>query len=330
MYTKNIGINKFMLKLFFLITLLLSGASADDAQEKSEKKLAYIVSDLRIPFWSIMAKGVESKAQELGYSVEVYSAENILKNELKNTVEAIKTKVSGIVLSPTNSSSAVTVLKLAKKAGIPVVISDIGTDGGEYVSFISSDNFDGAYKIGKVLTKEMKRLGLQKGTVGIISIPQRRDNGKARTEGFKKALAEAGIKSSNLYQQVDFSYKETYDFSMKLITEDPKLKAIWLQGSDRYKGALDAIAQSGKKGKILLICFDAEPEFLDMIPNNELVGAAMQQPFLMGEISVESLDAHLKGQDVEREQKLPILAISKENIDKNLKTIKRNVLGLKK
>jgi ribose transport system substrate-binding protein len=314
--------------LFILGFILVFGTTAIEANPKDGKKVTYIVSDLRIPFWSIMAKGVESKAKELGYEIDVYSADNLMKKELQNTVKAIRQKSDGVILSPTNSSAAVTVLKLLKNANIPVVISDIGTENGEYVSFISSDNKDGAYKIGKVLTKEMKQKGFEYGTVGIISIPQRRKNGRERTEGFMRALTEANIKSSNLYQQVDFSYKETYDFSTKLIKEDPKLKAIWLQGSDRYKGALDAIRDTGKKGKILLICFDAEPIFLELIPKGILVGAAMQQPFLMGEKAMQSLDKHLNGVDVKQKQKLPILAISKENIDENMDTIKRNVLGL--
>lgn len=54
----------------------------------------------------------------------------------------------------------------------------------------------------------------------------------------------------------------------------------------------------------------------------------MQQPFLMGEKAVESIDSYLKGQDVKKNQKLSVLAISKENIDEKLPIIKRNVLGL--
>ena len=309
-----------MILTFFLISSLYAS--------QADKKMIYLVSDIRIPFWSIMSKGIESKAKRLGYSFEVYSADNVLKTELQNAAKAIKQKPKGIILSPINSSTAVTVLKLAKKAGIPVVISDIGSDSNTYVSFISSDNKTGAYKIGKVLVKEMQRLGWEKGTVGIVSIPQKRENGKARTAGFMEALNEAGIKSSNLYQQVTFSYKETYDFSKKLIDEDPNLRAIWLQGSDRYQGALDAIKESGKTDKILLICFDAEPIFLDLIPKGILVGAAMQQPFLMGEKAAESMDMHLNGREVKYEQQLQILAISKENIDEKLPIIKRNVLGL--
>ena len=54
------------------------------------------------------------------------------------------------------------------------------------------------------------------------------------------------------------------NYSKKLIDENKNLRAIWLQGSDKYKGALDAIKKANKQNEIALICFDAEPEFLEM------------------------------------------------------------------
>jgi ribose transport system substrate-binding protein len=316
--------NKFFL---CLVLLLCSSLYANDV---STKKLAYIVSDISIPFWEIMSKGIKNKAEELGYSVNLYSSNNLRKTEIENFSRTLKNKVDGIILSPINSSSAVFLLKLAKKANIPVVISDIGTDSGEYVSFISSNNEDGAYKIGLVLVKEMIKQNLQNGSVGIIAIPQQRENGKARTKGFLKAINSAGIKSAGIYQQIDFSYEETYQYTKTLIKENPDMKAIWLQGSDKYKGALDAISDMKKTGEILLICFDSEPEFLEMIPSGKLVAAAMQQPFLMGEKAVEQIDNYLNNKDVEKNIQLDILAISKENIKDKLKTIYRNVLGIQK
>ena len=298
-------------------------------KEQAKKKLVYIVSDIRIPFWDIMARGIKNAANSKGYRIDVYSADNIKKTELENTAKAIRDKVSGIIISPINSSSAVTILKLAKKAGIPVVISDIGTYGGEYVSYISSNNKEGAYKTGKVLAKKMKELGWDKdGSVGIVAIPQKRVNGKVRTAGFMKAMNEAGIKGIWIREQVTFSYQETYDFSKELIQMNPNLRALWLQGSNRYQGALDAIKDAGKKDDILLICFDAEPIFLDIISKGILLGAAMQQPYLMGEESVNALDKHLKGKKVEKNLQLPILFISKENMEEMLPIIKRNTLGI--
>ena len=311
------------------IFLLLFSLSAY-AGETAHKKLAYLVSDTSIPFWQIMARGVEHASVQRGYDIQILNAANSAKKELESVVKAIRSKVDGIILSPTNSSRCVTILKLAKDAGIPVVISDIGTDGGEYVSYISSDNREGAYKLGKLLAEKMLSLGWQDGRVGIIAIPQKRHNGQMRTSGFMQALDEAGIKGADLKQQVTFSYQETYDYSKELITKYPDLRALWLQGSDKYRGALDAIADAKKQGEILLITFDAEPEFLDLIPKGILVGAGMQQPFLMGEKAMETMDRHLRGEMVEKNQQLPVLAISEENIKSKLPLIRRNVLGITK
>ncbi len=316
-------------KITLLITIVILNITLASASDS--KRLAYMVSDINIPFWNIMSKGIKKGASVSGYDVDIYSARNIKKDEIGNLAKIIEKKYAGIVLSPINSSTAVTVLKIAKSANIPVVISDIGTDKGEYVSFISSNNLKGAYEIGKVLADKMTELNYHKdGTVGIIAIPQTRSNGKARTNGFIMALDENDIKTAGLLQQVDFSYKETYDHSITLIKNNPKLKAIWLQGSDKYKGAMDAIKDSGKEGEILLICFDAEPEFLDMIPDGKLVGAAMQQPYLMGEMAANNLVNHINGKEVTKNQELDILAISNKNIKEKLPLIKRNVLGIEK
>lgn len=316
------------LKSIYLVSLLLLSIFAvAGTANAAEKHIAYLVSDTRIPFWNIMKRGIEYRARSLGYKVDIYSADNDAKRELEGTAKAIQDKVDGIIISPTNSSAAATILKLAKAASIPVVIADIGADSGEYVSYIASDNQEGSYQLGKLLVKALQAKQWDKGSVGIIAIPQKRANGKVRTAGFMKALDEAGIKGAALRQQVDFSFKETYGFTKELIAANPDIRALWLQGSDRYQGALDAIADSGKKGQILLICFDAEPEFLDMIPKGTLTGAGMQQPFLMGEEAVAAMDAHLNGGKVLQRQLLPVLPVSAENIKDLLPAIRRNVLG---
>jgi len=65
-----------------------------------------------------------------------------------------------------------------------VVISDIGTEGGEYVSYIASDNFEGSYQLSKLLIKALQSRQWDEGSVDIISIPQKRAYyGKARTAG---------------------------------------------------------------------------------------------------------------------------------------------------
>ncbi len=317
------------LLLTALLATTLRAAAADPSPPSTQRpQFAYLVSDLRIPFWTIMARGIQSRAATLGYEVTVYSADNSAKRELELTAQAISRQVEGIIVSPTNSSACVTILKLAQQANIPVVIADIGTDGGEYLSYIASDNRDGAYRLGQILANQLQQLGWEKGKVGIIAIPQKRANGQARTAGFMQALQEAGIQGGGMRQQADFSYQETYTYAQELIAANPDLRALWLQGSDRYQGALDAISKAGKSGQILLLTFDAEPEFLKLIPQGVLLAAGMQQPFLIGEEAINTLDAHRHGQAVVKSRQLPVLAVSTKTIAQQLPTIERNVLGL--
>jgi len=347
MFNKKININYMQFSIMTIMLLLMFASCSDEKsmnntdvsgkdsssskpKVQTKKKLAYIVTDSRIPFWAIMGRGVKNRADFLGYDLEIYSAQNSAKHELELTVKAIKNRVSGIIISPSTSSACVTVLKLAKSSNIPVVISDVGADSGEYVSYISSNNREGAYKIGKVLAKKMLELGFENGRVGIIAIPQKRLNGKARTAGFMQAMDESGIKGADIRQLVTWSEEETYGFTKEMINTYPDLRAIWLQTSNGYNGALRAIADMGKKGKILLIAFDAEPEFLNLIPKGVLAGSAMQQPYLMGQKALNAMDRYLRGKNVKKNIQLPILSVSTENIQMQLSTIKRDVLGIEK
>lgn len=318
--------------LLLCLIVLFSGFSYAENSVKTlpvnAAKIVYIGSDIEIPFWKTMSRGIAQRAKALGYELTIYNAENSVKTELQHTVKAIRDGVDGIIISPQTSSSCAMVLKLAKEASIPVVIADIGTDGGDYVSYISSDNHQGAYDIGRVLVTNLKALGWQAGEVGIIAIPQKRLNGQARTAGFMKAMIEGGITSAGIKQMKTFSQQETYDYSVGLMKRHPDLKAIWLQTSHTVSSALRAVSDLGKEGDVVLIAFDAEPEFPDLIRDNVILGSAMQQPYLMGQEAVFALDSHLQGNQVDKHIRLPILSISKENVIEKLSLIQMTVLGL--
>ena len=75
---------------------------------------------------------------------------------MKKTIKGLFYAATALVISPTDSSTCPSVLALAQKANIPVVIGDIGTNEAEYVSFIISDNREGANGTGKALVAAMK------------------------------------------------------------------------------------------------------------------------------------------------------------------------------
>ncbi len=234
---------------------------------------------------------------------------------------------TAIIISPTDSSTAPAVIAAAQRANIPVVIADIGTTGGEYVSFIISDNYQGAYGIGQALGKAMHAKGWQNGTVGLVTISLARNNGKARTNGFMKAMDEAGIKQAALSQMQTYTADETFRFVQDMVTAHPDMRGLFVETDQPTLGALRALQAARKENDILVAAFDGIPEFVKLIQDGKIVGSGMQQPYLMGQRSAQAMLDHLAGKTPEKQILVPIEVVTSENINSVLPTIKQTVFG---
>ncbi|MGR3662298.1 MAG: substrate-binding domain-containing protein [Paracoccaceae bacterium] len=304
----------------------VSGMSAAIAQES--KEIVYITPSLDVTFWRIMANGVEAAAKEGGYTFSALDSTNSGPRQLQNAQDAIARGVAGIVISPTDSSTAPSVLALAEKAGIPVVISDIGTNSGEFVSFIKSDNYAGAHGVGEALAAALIEKGWQDGTVGIVAISQARQNGQARTSGFRDALKEAGIEGdAGLRQMEKYNAEETFVFVQDMLTANPDMRGLFIQYDAPALGALRAIKAARREGEILVAAFDGIPEFVPLLQSGKLVVSGMQQPWLMGSTSGKALIEHLNGGTPEAEIVVDIISASSSNIAEIEPDIQLTVFG---
>ncbi len=307
-------------------TAAAMGLSAPAAAQEGE--IVYMTPGLNLPFWRYLSKGVENVATEAGYGFAALDSSNDPQKQLQNAQDSIARGVAGIVLSPTDSSTAPAILEMAGEAGIPVVIADIGTDGGDYVSFIISDNYEGAAGVGEALSAAMKAEDKGDGSVGIVAISQARLNGQARTKGFKDAMAEGGVTAEAGMQQMQtYTSDETFRFTQDMLTANPGMAGMFIQTDQPTLGALQAIKAARMEGDILIGAFDGIPEFVPLLQSGEIVVSGMQQPYLMGEESGRALIAHLNGETPEKEILVPIVIVTKDNIDDMLPTIRESVFA---
>jgi ribose transport system substrate-binding protein len=122
----------------------LPGNASAQGVEAEGKKFAYLAPGFDIPFWRTVSKSVTDTLKSEGGTVTSFDSHNDAATQLKNAQDAIAQGVAGIIISPTDSSTAPSVLALAARAHVPVVIADVGTNSGDYVSFVVSDNETGA------------------------------------------------------------------------------------------------------------------------------------------------------------------------------------------
>ncbi len=209
-----------------------------------------------------------------------------------------------------------------------MVIADIGTNSGEYVSFIISDNEKGAYGIGQVLAKAMTAKGWNHGTVGLVTISLARLNGKARTKGFMQAMDEAGIKQGGAVADADLHRRR--DLQVRAGHADRASRHARPVHRDRPADDRRAARAEGgaSRGDVLVAAFDGIPEFIDLIESGQIVGSGMQQPYLMGQSAAQAMFDHFAGKTPEKQILVPILVVDQQNVKQVAPTVRKTVFGL--
>src|SRR6266481_638450 len=139
-----------------LLLILLVIASACARRESSGSlTIAVIPKGTSHVFWQSIHAGAAKAAQELG--VDIIWRGPIREDDRDSQVSEVEgfvsRGVSGIVLAPLDDTALVGPVTSAMHAKIPVVIIDSGLKGGDYVSFVATDNHKGGRLGGEQLAK---------------------------------------------------------------------------------------------------------------------------------------------------------------------------------
>jgi len=324
---KSLGV---LLSIFLVAGFAWAGGNREASMKTDTKAarftVAYMTPALSIPFWKDVADGIEQEAEVVG-GIRVINSDSNLSaaTQLKNAQDLITAGVNAIIISPTDSAAAPAVLELAEKSKIPVVICDIGTDSGNYASFIISNNYEGANAAGKYLVDKMKAKGWQGGDVAVITISLARQNGRDRTEGFKAALAGSGSNVVGLLESKEYTREESMRFAQDLLTAHPALKGVFTEHDEANLGAMVAIDTAGKDAQLIHAGFDGSPETVQAIKEGKIAAASMQQPVLMGREALKAAHAVLTGASVEKKVLIPTVLVTQENVNAVEKDLANNV-----
>jgi ABC-type sugar transport system substrate-binding protein len=307
-----------------LVLLMIAGIGVSGAAAKSYT-IAYMTPALHIPFWKDVSDGIRQEADKVGVKIIDSDSRLSAATQLQNAQDLITSGVDAIIISPTDSASCPPVLELAEKAKVPVIICDIGTDSGNYVSFVISNNYGGANEAGKYLANAMKEKGWEGGSVAIITISLARQNGRDRTQGFKDAMADAGSSVAGLLECKAYTRAESLALAQDLMTAHPKLRGLFTEHDEANLGAKVAVETGNKTEELIHVGFDGSPESVEAIKKGEIAAASMQQPVLMGREAFKVAMEYLNGKTPQKEIVVPTILVTRENVFSIEKDLENNV-----
>ena len=205
---------------------------------------------------------VQDSAKAAGIDLKFSDAQQKQENQIKAIRSYITQKVDVIAFSPVVESGWDTVLREAKDAGIPVILTDRAVDSTDtslYKTFIGSDFVLEGKKAGEWLVKEYAG---KPGPVNIVELQGTTGSAPAndRKTGFADVI-KADPKFKVIASQTgDFTRakgKEVMEAFLK--ADGKKINVLFAHNDDMAIGAIQAIEEAGMKPAkdITIISIDA-------------------------------------------------------------------------
>lgn len=198
---------------------------------------------------SANTKSIQDSAKEAGYNLKFSDAQQKQENQIKAIRSFIQQKVDVIAFSPVVESGWDTVLKEAKDAGIPVVLTDRAVDSKDtslYVTFLGSDFVEEGRKAGKWLSEQYKDT---KEDVNIVELQGTTGSAPAndRMAGFAEVIAANPHLKVIASQTGDFTRAKGKEVMQAFLKANKDIDVLYAHNDDMALGAIQAIEAAGLK-----------------------------------------------------------------------------------
>jgi ribose transport system substrate-binding protein len=251
---------------------------------------------------------------------------NDVNLQISQVETMINAKVDAIVILPFDGKSLTPVAKKAMQSDIPVINLDRIFDTPlAYRAWIGGDNYGMGVAAGNYIADTLKAKGVSNPIIGEIpgipSLPLTQE----RSQGFKDALADNGMKVSNRVP-AEFTVESGEAAMSNLLQAAPKLDAVWNHDDDQGIGVLAAVDSANRHEFFLVGGAGSANAMRAIKADNTVLKATVTYPPSMASdaVSLGRLVAQSRGLQDLVEVEIPAsitvfsATVTKENVDKYL------------
>ncbi|HZH97265.1 MAG TPA: LacI family DNA-binding transcriptional regulator [Flavisolibacter sp.] len=255
--------------------------------------IGLIIPTLLDQFYVLAINGVESEAEKEKYNVILSQTGEEVANEERISNVMIRNRVDGVIVAITKNTANMLHFEKLVSIGIPVVCIAREPASPSFY-YVSSDNFEGAYKATAFLIKKGHR------RIAHLMGPASMGTAQVRLAGYKQALEKNRLAiDPHLIKVVDFTEQSTVGAMKELMKLQNPPSGIF---SFKNYINLDAIAFLKKKyldrlGSIDFVGFGNLPllQYLDHKP----IASIEESSYEMGEAAADLLFRMIKAESID-------------------------------
>jgi ribose transport system substrate-binding protein len=242
-------------------------------------------------YWSLVRFGCDTAVVTLGdveldFRTPVGRTAADQNQVLSNLVAG---GVQAIAISPINGDEQAAVLN-SVPTNILLVCADNDAGNSRRAAYIGTDNVAAGVQAAGLLKAALP----QGGKVALLVGSTTAQNARERIEGIKNGLAGSGIEIVETLVD-NMSSTAALENAQKTLVAHSDLAGM--VGLYSYDGPaiLSAVRSAGKSKQVKIVCFDAQKDTLDGIAAGEIFGTIVQNPYTIGNRTVQLMTRHLRG-----------------------------------
>ena len=297
------------------VAAVLAGGVAASKAETKKPTVVYLAPSLDISYWQWVAYGVKSRAAELGMDYIEMTSENSPTTQMNNARTSVTRGVDAVVIGPVSSTSTPPLLRFLKEHKMPVAFTGIGPAPGQtdYTSAVTANNYETGVAEGKFICDQARGLGGNK--VGMLSLPQDRENAQKYLKGAQESFKAGGCDLVQILQTHGLTVNEAVQQANDLLTAHPDIKGIYGMYDEAATGAAKALETRGLIGKVAVATADGSPTTIKLLRDGKIQGLFLQEAVGQGIDATTQVFNALTGKPTVKELPLPEPLVMKDTID---------------
>ncbi len=235
------------------------------------------------PFWSVVKKGVEQAAHDMGVKVVYEAPPTFDMVAMSHLIDAaVATHPDGLVVSIPDPNALGPSIKAAVAAGIPVISINSGADVARSLGVLVHVG-QTEYQAGLGGGQKMAAAGVK----NALCVNQEVGNAalEQRCQGFKDAMKQAGATVTEIGVNLN-NPTQTQQTIEAALQHNPQIDGILTLGPTGATPALKALQDLNKLGQIKLATFDLSSDVLQAIKAGQMLFAIDQQQYLQGYLPI--------------------------------------------
>jgi len=282
------------------------------AHEK-ERLFGVTFQTMNNPFFVDLNEGIKQVVDAHGDRLVTLDAQwNSLKQR-NDISDLILQNASGIFINPVNWEGIKGSLLQAKRKGVPCIVVDAPVKDEDLILCqVASDNVEAGRLAARALAEVRSNRRQTKIVILHLSVNKACID---RVAGFKEELAKYPDMKILDIQEGKGTTEGARPVMRDLLGRYPDLNAVFPINDPSALGVISALESAGKLKDITVVTVDGSKEGIAAIKAGKMLSTSAQFPKQIGRIAAEKMYEHLAGKAVEKDIKVRVELVTKENAD---------------